>query len=273
MTRDEVASYKILSLLDSSGAPRICYDRLVALLKKLSKTGFEVRKAINRDTLMKRLSKYKARPRIQIQSIKNQEVFRFMFQDMLQDLLHSCSQHLHIISSVPEQCNLEKGTEHELWNTQWMLNTFATEQYKNFNSNNDIMLPIILYMDKTGTDVNQRYSLEPVLFSLAALPREQRESRHSWRHLGFILPRDNSCENETTSNIPSILPRLPFIFVGWVTRVTKEPTNRNNKFTPWQQHSTESNVTTDGSHGRPTFPGHFMWSTEVKFWWSWSSTS
>ena len=56
MTRDEIASYKIMSLLDTAGAPRICYNRLVALLKKLSKHhGFDVKKAVNRETLMKRL--------------------------------------------------------------------------------------------------------------------------------------------------------------------------------------------------------------------------
>jgi len=44
MTRDEIASYyKIMSLLDKAGAPRICYNRLVALLKKLVKDdGFAV---------------------------------------------------------------------------------------------------------------------------------------------------------------------------------------------------------------------------------------
>ena len=48
MTRDEIASYKIMSLLDSAGAPRICYNRLVALLKKLSKhQGFDVKKTVN----------------------------------------------------------------------------------------------------------------------------------------------------------------------------------------------------------------------------------
>jgi hypothetical protein len=76
------------------------------------------------------------------------------------------------------------------------------------------MLPIILYMDKTGTDVNQRYSLEPVLFSLAALPREQRESRHSWRHLGFIPPRDNSCENETTTSLQFYHDCLSYLLDG-----------------------------------------------------------
>lgn len=45
VTRDESASFKIMTLLDSSGAPRICYDQLVALLKKLAKTdGFDIRR-------------------------------------------------------------------------------------------------------------------------------------------------------------------------------------------------------------------------------------
>ena len=89
VTRDEMASYKIMSLLDSSGAPRNCYDRLVALLKKLSKNnGFDVKKAINRETLMRRLtSKCKTRPRLQRSVVHKQEVFRFRFHDMLQDLI------------------------------------------------------------------------------------------------------------------------------------------------------------------------------------------
>ena len=82
-----------------------------------------------------------------------------------------------------------------------MDDTFSNEQYRDFDPKNDIMLPIILYMDKTGTDVNQRYSLEPVLFSLASIPREQRESRHSWRHLGFVPQKVNTGEEDTLSSL------------------------------------------------------------------------
>jgi hypothetical protein len=76
-----------------------------------------------------------------------------------------------------------------------MRKTFLLPQYKDFDPDQDIMLPVILYMDKTGTDVNQRYSLEPVLFSLAAIPRERRESRHAWRHLGFV-PQQQSRDSD-----------------------------------------------------------------------------
>jgi hypothetical protein len=216
MTLQEIGSYKIMTLLDSAGAPRICYNRLVALLKKLHKQGFTATKALNRDTLMNRLEKKcKFRPRIQSSIINHQEVFRFTFVDMLQDLLHGSSRYLHsILPNHSPSTPPAPGTEHELWNTSWMHDTFAMERYKNFNSTTDIMLPIILYMDKTGTDVNQRYSLEPVLFSLTAIPREQRESRHSWRHLGFLPPKHVSSEDDLSSSLQLYHDSLSYLLEG-----------------------------------------------------------
>ena len=218
ITTDETASYQIMSLLDNAGAPRICYDRLIALLKKLTKKqGFNVQRTLNRDTLMKRLArKYKAKPSIQSSLINKQEVFRFTFQEMLQDLIHSSSKYLHQILPAPDHQYTDqgRGAEHELWNTTWMSDTFSMEKYHDFDANSDIMLPIILYMDKTGTDVNQRYSLEPVLFSLAAIPRHHRESRHCWRHLGFIPPKGSSLEEESSSSLQTYHNCLSFLLEG-----------------------------------------------------------
>ena len=216
VTKNETASYKIMCLLDSAGAPRICYDRLIALLKKLSKTeGFDVQKALNRETLMRRIGrKCKMVPRLQSSTVNKQEVFRFQFQDMLQDLLNSTSQYLQRILPNSNQDDAVKGSEHELWNTPWMRNTFALKQFQDFDPTNDVMLPIILYMDKTGTDVNQRYSLEPVLFSLAAIPREHRERRHSWRHLGFVPQKQNQAEEESTSLLQFYHDCLSYLLEG-----------------------------------------------------------
>lgn len=216
MTRDEIASYKIMSLLDSAGAPRICYNRLVALLKKLSKhDDFDVNKAINRETLMRRLErKHKTPPRIHSSTINKQEVFRFSFHDMLQDLIHSSCKHLHQILPNGEGHIPEKGTEHELWSTPWMNKTFSMQEYCDFNPQTDIMLPVIVYMDKTGIDVNQRYSMEPVLFSVGAIPREHRESRHSWRHLGFVPQKQRCPEEETTSDLQFFHDCLYYLLDG-----------------------------------------------------------
>ncbi len=106
------------------------------------------------------------------------------------------------------------GTEHELWNTPWMRKTFQTDKYINFDPGNDIMLPVILYLDKTGTDVNQRYSLEPVLFSLAAIPREQRESRHSWHHFGFVPQKHGCSEEESSSDLQLYHDCLSYLLDG-----------------------------------------------------------
>jgi hypothetical protein len=175
----------------------------VALLKKLSKhQGFDVKKTVNRETLMKRLeARYKTRPRIQSTVLNQQEVFRFTFVDMLQDLIYSSSDYLHLIVPRHEHEIPEAGTEHELWNTTWMRNTFESEAYKDFNPETDIMVPMIIYMDKTGTDAYQRYGMEPVLASTVAIPRERRESRHSWRHLGFVPQRQRCSEDETSSDL------------------------------------------------------------------------
>jgi len=214
-------------LLDRAGAPRICYNRLVALLKKLAKReGFDVRKTLNRETLMRRLErKCKARPIIENETINERQVFRFQFHQMLQDLINSSGEHLQEI--VPDhQINKEPPpeSEHELWNTTWMKETFQMEEYKDFNSLTDRMLPVILYMDKTGTDVNQRYSLEPVLFSVAAIPREQRESRHSWRHLGFIPQGVSSSEEETLTSLQTYHDSLAYLMDGLRESQKKPPT-------------------------------------------------
>jgi hypothetical protein len=226
MSRDETASFQIMSLLDAAGAPRICYNRLVSLLKKLSKhEGFDVKKALNRETLMRRIERrHKSRPRIQSAIINQQEVFRFRFHDMLQDLLYSSSSHLHqILPKSHHAITDSAATTPELWNTQWMCDTFAMEPYVEFDAKNDIMLPIILYMDKTGTDVNQRYSLEPVLFTIASIPREHRESRHSWRHVGFVPQKQQCSEDESTSDLQFYHHCLSYLLDGLREAQKKPP--------------------------------------------------
>jgi hypothetical protein len=48
----------------------------------------------------------------------------------------------------------------------------------------------MIYRDKTGTNINQRYSLEPWMFTVLLLCQHAWESSDSWRHLGFIPSLD-----------------------------------------------------------------------------------
>ncbi len=60
------------------------------------------------------------------------------------------------------------------------------------------LLPLIFYIDETGTDVFQRYPLEPLMFTFGILRNFLREKSSAWRHAGF-LPKvsktKSSCES------------------------------------------------------------------------------
>jgi hypothetical protein len=43
----------------------------------------------------------------------------------------------------------------------------------------------MMYRDKTGTDMIQRYPLEPGMFTVCILCWSACEKSNSWRHLGF----------------------------------------------------------------------------------------
>jgi len=49
-----------------------------------------------------------------------------------------------------------------------------------------MLLPVIGYIDKTGTDVNQRNKLEPFSFTLSILNQSSCFTSKAWRVLGFI---------------------------------------------------------------------------------------
>ena len=207
-TTQEMGTYEIMRLIDNSGAPRGLYDRLMALLKKQVKNGFNVQKASSRDLFLRRMQEKFRCPTLTTTVVSDCSVFMFPFQEMLQDLL-DCrgDDEIHLFDPTVDK-DADSGCE--LWNTPWMHQTMAS--YPDFDSEKEVLLPIILYMDKTGTDAYQRYSLEPVLFSLASLSREVREDRRSWRHLGFV-PSTAHME-EKGSNLQFYHNCLRFILSG-----------------------------------------------------------
>jgi hypothetical protein len=191
----EICSYEMMTLLENAGCPLNTYEQVVSLLKKHEKRGFSYSKAHSRETFLNLLRQKFHCPRIQSSIVNNCEVFSFPFLDMLQDLVDTAGTSLHSIT--PEIGNNEPPND-ELWNTTWTQQTFLCPSHIGFNKSTDIMLPLILYLDKTGTDVLQRYSLEPLLFTTTALSRESRENRQFWRHLGFV-PSSKSIEDSKES--------------------------------------------------------------------------
>jgi hypothetical protein len=219
----EMGTYEIMRLIDNSGAPRGLYDRLMGLIKKQVKKGFDVQKATSRDLFLRRMQEKFRCPTLTSTVVSDCSVFMFPFQEMLQDLLDSRQDdEIHLFDPTVDK-DADSGCE--LWNTPWMHHTIAS--YPDFDPEKEVLLPIILYMDKTGTDAYQRYSLEPVLFSLATLSREVREDRRSWRHLGFVPSTDHM--EEKGSNLQFYHNCLGFILSGLRAAQTHPPLVRLTK--------------------------------------------
>jgi hypothetical protein len=51
---------------------------------------------------------------------------------------------------------------------------------------NDVLCPIILFIDKTQIDQLSKWSLEPVLFTLGIFNRQTRNLSSAWRPLGLV---------------------------------------------------------------------------------------
>jgi len=57
---------------------------------------------------------------------------------------------------------------------------------KGFEEKFEFLIPLLVYLDKTGTDIYQRYPLEPIIFTLAIIRRIIRMHKFAWRAAGFM---------------------------------------------------------------------------------------
>ncbi len=95
------------------------------------------------------------------------------------------------ISSNPENYfNAEptnkNGLVDEVTSGEWYRKTY--KQCSEIAGNEKfLILGVICYCDKTGTDVNQRNPLEPFSFTFTNFNRKCRYKTNAWRLLGYIL--------------------------------------------------------------------------------------
>jgi hypothetical protein len=94
---DERCSYELISLLDQAGAPRNCYDRLLALSRVQSKKGFNIIRALSRDRFLKKMQAKFRCPTLLTSVVSDCTVFRFPFTEMLQDLINSRQGDIHFL--------------------------------------------------------------------------------------------------------------------------------------------------------------------------------
>jgi hypothetical protein len=119
--------------------------------------------------------------------VSDHEIVHLPFPEMLCDLLGSSK-----FTDVNNLCVNPLEADHfsqfvptttvedfsELMSKQWAKNT--SDSLEDFDPNNDLLFPLVLYANKTSTDVNQQYLLEPWMFTTPFLKRFICESATSW---------------------------------------------------------------------------------------------
>ena len=206
-TISEMAMLDLLILCDSSGARRGLYDDLLSVLRRHSKKGFSIRQARTRDVFLRDLKKKVPLPAEPLTTtVGGRSVVHFSFSDMLRDLLSSS-----MFESINNLCANQNQEDRfskfvpsdPADQTELMAKGWACETYmslEDFDPETDFFLPIMLYGDKTGTDVNQRYPLEPWMFTSPILRRNFREMSNAWRHLGFIPSLDRHSAKDASGS-------------------------------------------------------------------------
>jgi hypothetical protein len=188
----DCATLDVLKLCHDGGCSLECFDRLFALLRKhSSENGVDVTKLPKRDTFLKNLRARISSPMPIISQVGNLQVPHFDFLSQIRDLLGSFVfndlQNLCVNLDPEDRFNVFTASDDdklvEVCAQKWYKETYAefvTDPQKQF------LLPLIFYIDETGTDVFQRYPLEPLMFPFGILRNSIRERSSSWRHAGFI---------------------------------------------------------------------------------------
>jgi hypothetical protein len=169
----ELASLELLSLCDDSRCG--FYHELLALLRRFQKKHINISRAKGRECLLKMIGLKVSAPAAKVTMVRDRPIVYFPFLDSLRDLLLSTTfddiDNL-CINKEEQDCfkpfkpvtNDDYG---ELMVKDWARDLL--EGIEDFDVENDLFLAVMMYGDKTGTDVNQRYPLEPWMFTVCVL--------------------------------------------------------------------------------------------------------
>ena len=192
----DLAMIELIQLCQDAGTPLWFFDKLMSTLRKHGKKkGFNVKKAGKRHTFLEKLRKNISCPRPQVVTVESgsqrHQVPKFKLLEQIIDLLQS-----RIFDDLSNICankaRSQRFKRYQPDQSDTNVEVCATKWYKDThdafvkNLEEEFLLPLVFYVDETGTDAFQRYPLEPFMFTFGNIRREVREKASSWRHAGFI---------------------------------------------------------------------------------------
>ena len=199
LNKEEKAMLDLLILCKQAGTPVGFYNQLLTMLRRKIKDGVQLAKLKGRDTFLSvlRTKVHSPRPKVST-NLPGQQIVKFSFLEQLIDLLGS-SRFDDLTNLCANEDPQKRFNAYEPAETDKDIEVLGSSWYQKTcekldlgdDHNGDILgivIPVILYADKTGKDAFQRYPLEPWMFTVANLRLECREDSSAWRHLGFLPP-------------------------------------------------------------------------------------
>ena len=197
------AKIELLKMLNTAKAPLYLYDHIMAWTKKavnVFDVDFGVEANLSREKLIQELKvKYqlqKLEPTTHTLKLRGSgntaEVVKHSFKDSLYSLLNDkqLMQPKNLLLSQEDIYNPDNNSNNNTTNKMYGdINTGSVYQKAKkeyLKDTNDVLCPIIFFIDKTHTDTNGRLCLEPIRFTLGIFNREARNDPSSWRTIGYI---------------------------------------------------------------------------------------
>jgi hypothetical protein len=195
-TRDDVVHLGLLNLCKKLQLPLYAYDEVIKWAQDAHRSGYAFQRSVpSRRNLLDQLYNIfdmkaisPSAHQIPITGNRVVEVVTYSFEEMFRSLLVDpqvwSSDKLVLPSDVQSPILLPNHTDHlgEIVTGDWYAHAFQTM----CTQPNDFLCPIILFIDKTHIDEFSRWTLEPVLFTLAVLNRSTRNHAKAWHPLGLV---------------------------------------------------------------------------------------
>jgi hypothetical protein len=213
LTRDDVVHLSLLRMCHEINLPLYAYDNIMQWAQDSFRMGYTFpRSAPSRRIFLNDLYEmYDMKgctPTVQsVDLIGNTtaEVVTFSFEQMIRSLLGDPE--LFVAENVLFPVNSESPIipPH---NGDDLGEIISGDWYKTAFNNlctdpNDFLCPIVLFIDKTHVSEHARWTLEPVIFTLAVFNRSTRNLSKAWRPLGLVTDsnRKSSAQNSNTLKV------------------------------------------------------------------------
>jgi hypothetical protein len=197
------AKIELLKILNTAKAPLYLYDHIMAWTKKavnVFDVDFGVDVNLSREKLMQELKlKFKLNkiePTVQTLQLRGSgntaEIVKHSFKDSLYSLLNdpNLMQEKNLLLTPDDIYNATSEKPKKVKNKKYgdinTGNVYKKAQKEFLKEENDVLCPIIFFIDKTFTDTNGRLCLEPIRFTLGIFNRETRNNPSAWRTIGYI---------------------------------------------------------------------------------------